>query len=657
MIPIFITHPDFADQVPRTVFAKEKAEQPPRETDEKFLNRHILFRRRFEIKKSGRAVIRISADDYYKLYINGRYVAAGPAPSYPCRYYYNELDVTEYLTEGENLIAVHTYYQGLTNRVWVSADRRHMLWLELSVDGETVLVSDGDFRVKDHSAYSAKGRIGYDTAFAERYDSRSSEIGFEKPDFDDTGWGFALPYAAADYTLEKQPTPVLTVYEAIPSTFRPGKWGHIYDFGREMVGYLYVEARGQSGDIITLRYGEELTEEGEVRHDMRCNCLYEEEWILSGKRDVLNQFDYKAFRYAQISLPEGVTLYSVKMLVRHYPYKERATFNKYGKGMEPILDLCRNTVKYGTQEVFVDCPSREKGQYLGDVSIAARAQAVLTKDTALMRKALRNFMDSCSICPGMMAVSTASLNQEIADYSLQFAHQVLWVYKVDGDKAFLTEALPYVLGINEYFKKFRTDKGLIVNTEKWNLVDWPKNLRDGYVFPADNLPHNVLNAFYVGFLKATDEILSILGEEPTGLTEPTERAFIDAFYDERIGLYSDDPEHTHVAIHSSILPLLFGIGTSDPELKERLIADVYGKKLTRVGVYMAYFALAALIVAGRRDLAHELMLDEGCWINMLREGATTNFEAWGKDQKWNTSLCHPWATAPVIILADDTPVY
>lgn len=38
---------------------------------------------------------------------------------------------------------------------------------------------------------------------------------------------------------------------------------------------------------------------------------------------------------------------------------------------------------------------------------------------------------------------------------------------------------------------------------------------------------------------------------------------------------------------------------------------------------------------------------------MLDEGATTLFEAWGKEQKWNTSLCHPWASAPVSVLIED----
>ena len=76
-----------------------------------------------------------------------------------------------------------------------------------------------------------------------------------------------------------------------------------------------------------------------------------------------------------------------------------------------------------------------------------------------------------------------------------------------------------------------------------------------------------------------------------------------------------------------------------------------------MGVYMAYFALAALIKHGEREKAEQLATDEGAWLNMIQEGATTTFEAWGKDQKWNTSLFHPWATAPLIVFAKDTEVY
>ena len=65
---------------------------------------------------------------------------------------------------------------------------------------------------------------------------------------------------------------------------------------------------------------------------------------------------------------------------------------------------------------------------------------------------------------------------------------------------------------------------------------------------------------------------------------------------------------------------------------------------------MAFFALYGLKMYGETELIEKLMTDDGAWLNMLSEGATTCYEAWGKDQKWNTSLFHPWASAPAIIL-------
>ena len=60
------------------------------------------------------------SDDYYKLYINGQ-LSSRTTTAYAFRYFCNKIDV-KYLHEGENTIAIHTYYQGLINRVWVSGD-------------------------------------------------------------------------------------------------------------------------------------------------------------------------------------------------------------------------------------------------------------------------------------------------------------------------------------------------------------------------------------------------------------------------------------------------------------------------------------------------------------------------------------------------------
>ena len=657
----FICHKDFENLKPIDVFHKELSPNPAEKHAESLCNRHILFRKKAVFGKASKAILKITADDYFKLYINGVYVAQGPPPSYPDHYYFMEIDVTPFLKDGVNTFAVHNYYQGLINRVWVSGDLRSMFWCELYLDGKVALVSDESWLTATHTGYSSCGIIGYETAFAERYDSTAKEVGFEKESFDDSQWQPASIYKQTDYILQKSPIQPLSVYLKKPIyTERKGEVLFV-DFGQEMVGYLRAKAKGSQGDKVLLRFGEELNPDGSVRFDMRCNCRYEEEWILSGKEDVLDQFDYKAFRYCEIMIPEGASVRDVEMQVRHYPYEKKAVYETDNEQLRKVLQLCKNTIKYGTQEVFVDCPTREKGQYLGDVCVSGRAQCVLTGDTTLIKKAIIDFCGSAFICKGVMAVSTSSFMQEIADYSLLLPALILWVYKRDNDKDFLRLTFPYITGVYEYFMQYSQEDGLIEGVkEKWNLVDWPDNLRDGYNFPLTKPigegKHNVLNAFWIGFLKADQDICEILGEAVNIAIDNVEKSFINAFYNKETGLYCDSTQKTHSAVHSNVLPLLFNIGMS--ETKERKIVEyICQKKLTSMGVYMAYFTLAALMKHGEREKAELLATDKGAWLNMLEEGATTTFEAWGGNQKWNTSLLHPWATAPLIVFAKDTEVY
>ena len=657
----FICHKDFENLKPIDVFHKELSPNPAEKHAESLCNRHTLFRKKVVLEKASKAILKITADDYFKLYINGVYVTQGPPPSYPNHYYFMEIDVTPFLKEGVNTFAVHNYYQGLINRVWVSGDLRSMFWCELYLDGKVALVSDESWLTATHTGYSSCGIIGYETAFAERYDSSAKEVGFEKELFDDSQWQPASIYKQTDYILQKFPIQPLSVYLKKPIyTERKGEVLFV-DFGQEMVGYLRAKAKGKQGDKVLLRFGEELNPDGSVRFDMRCNCRYEEEWILSGKEDVLDQFDYKAFRYCEIMIPDGASVCDVEMQVRHYPYEKKAVYETDNEQLRKVLQLCENTIKYGTQEVFVDCPTREKGQYLGDVCVSGRAQCVLTGDTTLIKKAIIDFCGSAFICKGVMAVSTSSFMQEIADYSLLLPALILWVYKRDNDKDFLRLTFPYITGVYEYFMQYSQEDGLIEGVkEKWNLVDWPDNLRDGYNFPLTKPigygKHNVLNAFWIGFLKAYQDICEILGEAVNIAIDNVEKSFINAFYNKETGLYCDSTQKTHSAVHSNVLPLLFDIGMS--ETKERKIVEyICQKKLTSMGVYMAYFTLAALMKHGEREKAELLATDKGAWLNMLEEGATTTFEAWGKNQKWNTSLFHPWATAPLIVFAKDTEVY
>ena len=204
----WITDSEFFGLKPRNVFHRQldKADLP---CDE-HRNRHILFRKKFKYCNMGSiAKIYISADDYYKLYINGTFAAQGPAPSYHFQQNYNIIDISKYLRDGENTIAIHTLYQGLINRVWQSGDNRHGLILDLISDNRIIISSDETFKTHRHSAYTEAGIIGYNTQFAENYDSNAAEVDFYKTDFDDSDWEYAKIHKFADYRLKEQKSHML----------------------------------------------------------------------------------------------------------------------------------------------------------------------------------------------------------------------------------------------------------------------------------------------------------------------------------------------------------------------------------------------------------------------------------------------------------------
>lgn len=465
-----------------------------------------------------------------------------------------------------------------------------------------------------------------------------------------------------DHVLVLQETPSVDVYEIEPVAIEQNGNNHYFiDFGSEIAGCFTMRASGEAGQIIKLMYGEELEEDCDrkVRYKMRCNCSYCDIWILSGMEDVLEQYDYKAFRYVEISgSTAAIDPGSFRAVVRHYPMDEKSSrFVSSDKMLNDIWKICSNGVRYGSQEAFLDCPSREKGQYLGDATITAHSHLYLSGDLRLFKKSIRDFALSAIICPGLMAVAPGSFMQEIADYSLQWPLQLLNYYWQSGDMQFLKEMYSVVKGILAYFSKNKRQDGLLENVrEKRNLVDWPENMRDDYDFDLSEVIgegcHNVINAFYCGAVKTVNEICAILGTEPAEDYEGLIKAFSAAFYREKVKLFADSAVSDHTSLHANIIPLFYGFA---PAEAYESIAGLIRNKGLNCGVYNSYFLLKGLAGIGEYQLVFDLLTsrEEHSWGNMLKEGASSCFEAWGKEQKWNTSLCHPWASAPIPVIIED----
>lgn len=634
------------------VFHREQDVRPLPETGAP-RNLHVLVRGRARLPE-GTCTLRISADDYYHAWIDGQWLGCGPAPAYPERYYFQEYP----LTGGRTVtIGLHLYYQGLINRVWNSGDGRFGLYLAVYQDGKEVARCDESWRYEICDAYSGD-TIGYDTQYLENFDSRKWPEGWNAPGYDDSLWQRLVRADWADYIMHPQPTENLQWSRREP-VLRQLPEGLLLDFGEEITGMLHVRAAGTEGQRILLRFGEELDDKGRVRFDMRCNCRYEERWTLKDGDNVLHPYDYKAFRYAELLPDPGAELGEIHAWVRHYPMDDtQCTLRCDTDQLEDIFRICKNAVRYGTQEGYLDCPSREKGQYLGDAIITARSQVWLTGKTDMLRKCIRDFLATAQISPGLMAVAPGALMQEIGDFSLLFPALVLTDYEFTGDREFLRECYPAVRAMTDAFAVYARPDGLLENVSmQWNLVDWPENLRDGYDFPLTRPVvgrgcHNVINALWYGALTMREEMERLLEIPAAKSSQTVKQAFLAAFYRKDQTLFADSERSSHCSLHANLYACCFGLMPEETW-------DAYEKLLLTpgrcCGVFPMYFALRSLARIGKQETLYRLIVrdDAHGWRNMLREGATACFEAWGKDQKWNTSLCHPWASGPISLIIEE----
>lgn len=624
----WITHKDFAFLKPINVFHRY-LEKPTFEKS-KYENKHILFKKEFYLKNTENTRIYISADDYYKLYINGIFVGCGSKSSYIHNYCYNEYDISDFVKVGENEILVHTYYQGLINRVFISGDNRHGLICDITQNEKIILSSDATFLCSYHNAYKILEIVGYDTQFTERYDANSNDF----------CWEYAHIKENPDYTLKAQSERNLVFENIYPEIIKKTDYGYYIDFGKNYVGYLNFSVKGKKNSKIKIRYGQELKRNGKVRYVTRANCVYEDEMLLSGNVDQAKFYDYKAFRFVEIITRNEVDITDIYLMARHYPFELKKDIKTDNENLKKIYGLCVHTLKYGVQETVMDCPDREKGCYLGDGCYIALAHGTLTNDFALFKDLVKDALESIFISPSLATCLNCSLIQEIAEFPLIMLYCLEIYVKVTGDRELVNGILPKLKFIIDYYKENYTNAdGLICKTDKWCVVEWPDNFRDGYdVDLSQNREitstHAVINAYYYKALCS----YNFLSGNRVYDTESLKDEYLKAFFVSETNRFKDSIESDHQSFIANLFSLAFGL--CDDKTEKEILHLFQEKGINSVNIFGTFPILWYLYENGYKDILKSQILNENAWLRMINEGATTTFECWGKDLKWNTSLFH-----------------
>ena len=121
------------------------------QSDYRLYNQTIVARKEIALDGIQQAVIRITADSFYRLFINDEWVNDGPCRGWPEHYYYDQLDVTSFLHKGVNEIRIIAKFWGTGTFHQVPQQAGLLAQLEIgNRDGSTQsLITDESWQVAD----------------------------------------------------------------------------------------------------------------------------------------------------------------------------------------------------------------------------------------------------------------------------------------------------------------------------------------------------------------------------------------------------------------------------------------------------------------------------------------------------------------------------
>lgn len=599
----------------------------------------------------------------YHVFINGSFVGLGPArldrdETGTEIQYYHTYDVTSLLHPGTNALGalcytqaeqaficqLTLYYKNGTKRVIVNSAR----------DAESFTGMSG------RDVFRGNNSVGtnYFFAAAQNIDASRFPYGFDTPDYQNEAFT-PVVLKSAPHPLEPFPgenverclCPAVSVTEQHDSGIM------LVDLGREIIGGLQLSINVPSECEITLRFGEELNDDGSVKYRMRTGNVYTERWLCSPDVPVMQNYGMMTYRYIEIvDCPVPLSAQNICGIALRRAFDEDlSSFSCVNDTLCELYETFKYAICATNQDLYVDSQSRERCAYEGDVLINMLSAYTYELPGMLPRFSSR-YLLTHRTWP--------------AEYELTTIRTIALDYLYTGNRALIRECYDRLRDILAR-ETPDPETGLMprrtANQHGWNaiLVDWPTPSRDGY--DTVNAHFNtVYNAFYFAILSDMEFIAKELGRENDrrdyrAAKEALRDAMLTYLYDEDMGAFCDGltidgTPIDHYAQHATVFPLYAGV--CEAGIADACARYIIGQGDIRTSVYGAYFLMEALYGAGFGNYATALLADDGStpgvhsWAaSLAAKDITIAPEAWYVEEKSNMTFSHPWGSAPASLIA------
>ena len=591
-----------------------------------------------------RAACKISCDGDYTLFVNGKFASSNQYGDFEHYKSVDEIDITPYLTEGKNVLALLVWHFGKDTQRY----KRYTpgVICEVLAGDVVVFATNEDTLCRQSPSYvnGFEREISSQLGFSYKYDSTKEDLWV-------LGQGKSFKKA---YPVDKKcdfvprPNKKLLLGAFVNSSLIAQEENcYLYDLGREYVGLLSFELEARDNCPISISYGECL-ENGHVKRKIGARDFSVDYIASLGENKYTNYMLRLACRYIEIKSEKPITVKKIGLIPQYYPVKERDFGFLKGEDYE-IYNACLNTLRLCMMEHYVDCPWREqclyafdsRNQMLSGYFAFENGNFDYARSNLLLMSKDRRGDGLLSIC------YPCGIDLTIPSFSLYYIVAIKEYIEASRDTEIIKEVTPKLTEIIKTFLDNCKD-GLVCtfkNDCHWNFYDWSP-YSDGYLKnDKKGYPDAMASILAVLALNSYKKICELCTLPFTfdKKIEELKKNIVAAFYDCEREIFTSYSQPTALV---NALAVLAGIVEGE---KARVIcAKLAEQSLIPCSLSMKCFVYDALLKTDREKYADFVLNDiRKTYLPMLETGTVWETAVGHSDFDNAGSLCHGWSSTPI----------